>query len=178
LVDGGQLSEAWEPNHIYCGQGWPAGWLREWMTRKTGPEVENFLCPWLLPSPGGLPNLQVLRTKSLVDFCSILGHAPLPAQNASIPPSGNLRSSLINYECIHLHVRSSAKKLDKIDPLQFILFFQEMASLPCFIHGDTSSLFYLQPSVTFSIYSIYSCKTPLGWAGGRPPRKGRCTPGA
>lgn len=47
-----------------------------------------------------------------------------------------------------------------------------MASLPCFIHGDTSSVFYLQPSVTFSIYSIYSCRTPLGWAGGEATQTG------
>lgn len=36
-----------------------------------------------------------------------------------------------------------------------------------------SSLFYLQLSVTFSIYSIYSCKTPLGWAGGEATQNGR-----
>lgn len=34
-----------------------------------------------------------------------------------------------------------------------------------------SSLFYLQPSVTFSIYSVYSCETPLGWAGGGHPER-------
>jgi hypothetical protein len=77
-----------------------------------------------------------------------------------------------------LHVRSSAKKLDKIDPPQFILSIFPRNGLPPMFYSWRHQLSLLSPTpVTFSIYSIYSCKTPLGWAGGRPPRKVRCALG-
>lgn len=77
-----------------------------------------------------------------------------------------------------MHVRSSAKKLDKIDPPQFILSIFPRNGLPPMFYSWRHQLSLLSPTpVTFSIYSIYSCKTPLGWAGGRPPRKVRCALG-
>lgn len=57
-----------------------------------------------------------------MDFAGSLAMLLCPLLEIQAPfPCGNLHSSLINYERIHLHVRSSAKKLDKIDPPQFIL---------------------------------------------------------
>lgn len=77
-----------------------------------------------------------------------------------------------------MHVRSSAKKLDKIDPPQFILSIFPRNGLPPMFYSWRHQLSLLSPTpVTFSIYSIYSSKTPLGWAGGRPPRKVRCALG-
>lgn len=121
----------------------------------------------------------VLKRKHPVGFAKSLAVSPPSSSRtpASLP-SGNLHSSLINYERIHLHVRSSAKKLDKIDPPQFILSIFPRNGLPPMFYSWRHQLSLLSPTpVTFSIYSIYSCKTPLGWAGGRPPRKVHCALG-
>lgn len=145
----------------------------EELAPKTGPGTQHRLCP-ACAFLGRVSKSLGSRRKSLVDFAASSAVLLRPAPEIQAPsPCGNLHSSLINYERVHLHVRSSAKKLDKIDPPQFILsIFPRNGLPPMFYSWRHSALFYLQPSVTFSIYSIYSCKTPLGRTGGEATQDG------
>lgn len=111
------------PDHVFVAfrLAGTASECPEELVPKTGPGTQDLLC-LAFAFLGRVPKSLGSRRKSLVDFAESLAVLLRPPPEIQAPfPCGNLHSSLINYEHIHLHVRSSAKKLDKIDPPQFIL---------------------------------------------------------
>lgn len=96
-----------------------------------------------------------------------------PPEIQAPPPSGNLHSSLINYERLHLHVRSSARKLDKIDLPQFILSIFPRNGLPPMFYSwrHPALSFISNPQEHFQFTQFIAARRPwAGQEGGHPER--------
>lgn len=160
----------WEPT----GVGRTGNERLEDLAPQTGPGAQNSLCR--VPAfPGSVSESICQGDKAWWTSAKPLAAPPSPPETETALPSGSLCGALINYERLHLHVRGSAKKLDKIDPPQFILSIFPRNGLPPMFYSWRHRLCLLSPTLSniFNLLNLWlQDALGLGRRGGHPDRAG------